>query len=122
MGGPIDARADLYSLGCVAYFLLTGRLVFQADNALQMIAKHLRSEPTPPSRHAPNVPASLDRLVMACLDKDPERRPRHAAELERALAKLGLEPWTQAQAMDWWWTRHADETAGAEALSRISSG
>jgi serine/threonine-protein kinase len=105
LGGPIDARSDLYSLGCVAYFLLTGRLVFEADTALQVIAKHLRSEPLPPSRFAPfPAPAALDRVVLACLAKKPEDRPRTAPELVRLLSAVEVEPWTQADAMEWWWT------------------
>jgi eukaryotic-like serine/threonine-protein kinase len=105
LGGMIDARSDLYSLGCVAYFLLTGRLVFEAETPLQMIARHLRSEPEPPSQYAPfPVPPSLDRVVLACLAKKPEDRPRNAGALVRLLGTVDVEPWTQAEAMEWWWT------------------
>jgi serine/threonine-protein kinase len=124
LGATIDARSDLYSLGCVAYFLLTGRLVFEAETALQMIAKHLRSEPAPPSWHAPfPVPPSLDRVVLACLAKKPEDRPRNAAELVRLLATVDVEPWTQAEAMEWWWTVDGKPARDLESeLSQQSAG
>jgi eukaryotic-like serine/threonine-protein kinase len=87
----VDGRADLYSLGCVAYFLLTGRLVFEAGSALQMVARHLYDSPEPPSRYAPEVPPALERLVLQCLAKRPEDRPASAAELARALETVALE-------------------------------
>jgi serine/threonine-protein kinase len=103
LGATVDARSDLYSLGCVAYFMLTKRLVFEADTAMQMIARHLRTDPVPPSEEAPfRIPAALDRVVLSCLAKKPEDRPASAAELSRALAATGVEPWTQAKAREWW--------------------
>jgi serine/threonine-protein kinase len=99
----VDGRADVYALGCVAYYLLTGRVVFEADNVLQMLAKHLRVEPARPSTSAPaRVPAELDELVLACLAKRAEDRPQSAGEVARALAAIEVEPWTDAQAMEWW--------------------
>jgi len=86
-----DGRADLYSLGCVAFYLLTGRLVFEAGSALQMIARHLYDAPEPPSRYAPEVPPALDRLVLACLAKRPMERPASAAEVGRALLAIERE-------------------------------
>jgi serine/threonine-protein kinase len=98
-----DGRADLYSLGCVAYYLLTGRLVFEAATALQIYAKHLQDLPAPPSTRSPvPQPPGLDQLILACLAKKPESRPRTAAELERSLAAIEVEPWTQEQAIQWW--------------------
>lgn len=103
MGDAVDGRADLYALGCVAYYLLTGQVVFDAANALQMLAKHLREAPVPPSRRtALPVPPALDRLVLACLAKAPEDRPRSAGELGRALGAIEGEPWGEEQAMQWW--------------------
>ncbi len=105
IGEPVDGRADLYALGCVAYYLLTGQLVFEADTALQVIAKHLREEPVPPSRRAAQpVPAAMDQLVLACLAKEPARRPRSAGELSAALGAIGGEPWGRRPAMEWWRT------------------
>lgn len=103
MGDAVDGRADLYALGCVAYYLLTGQPVFTADNVLQMLAKHLRELPVPPSRRTGlPIPPALDQLVLACLAKTPEDRPQGAGELGRALAAIGGEPWSEEQAREWW--------------------
>jgi len=103
LGETVDGRADLYALGCVAYYLLTGRLVFDAENTFQMVAKHLHHEATPPSvRGGVEIPPELERVVLSCLAKDPEKRPRTAADLSQSLARIDIEPWTEAQARDWW--------------------
>lgn len=102
MGEAVDGRADIYALGCVAYYLLTGQLVFEGETTLQVIVKHLQSDPVPPSRRANvDIPSGLERLVLACLAKKREDRPG-AGELARALGAVGLEPWTQDEAKRWW--------------------
>jgi serine/threonine-protein kinase len=111
--GDVDARADVYSLGCVAYFLLTGQLVFEAETAMKMFLQHLQETPVPPS-HRTELPVhpELDALVMACLAKDPSRRPRNAAEVRMLLETLpGTERWTNDSARGWW-QRHLPELAG----------
>jgi tRNA A-37 threonylcarbamoyl transferase component Bud32 len=87
MGETIDGRADIYALGCVAYWLLTGKRVFEAENALQVVAKHVRTPPVPPSERVSglSVPPALESLVLACLAKEPEKRP-DAHELGKLLA------------------------------------
>jgi serine/threonine-protein kinase len=103
LGETVDGRADLYALGCVAYYLLTGALVFEAETGMQMMAKHLRTEPVPPSQRAAVViPAELERLVLACLAKKPEDRPQSAAQLSSALAAIGGEQWSEERAREWW--------------------
>jgi serine/threonine-protein kinase len=80
--GKIDGRADLYALGCVAYFLLTGKLVFEGATAMQVALAHAVEPPTPPSvRLGRPIPRDLERIVLQCLEKDPEKRPRSALEL-----------------------------------------
>jgi serine/threonine-protein kinase len=88
MGETVDGRADIYALGCVAYWLLTGTQVFQAEGALQMVAKHLREDPMPPSERAPSreIPAELERIVLRCLAKRPDQRP-DAHELAELLTE-----------------------------------
>jgi eukaryotic-like serine/threonine-protein kinase len=87
----IDGRADLYSLGCVAYFLLTGQLVFQGDTAIQTMFMHIQQEPVPPSQRTENpIPAALERLILTCLAKQPEDRPASAADLAAGLASTRL--------------------------------
>jgi serine/threonine-protein kinase len=102
LGEKVDGRADIYALGCVAYFLLTGHLVFQAEKSFQMIAKHLQTTPVPPSELALHIPAPLERLVLSCLAKDPKDRPQSAGELARSLALIDVNPWSAAEAMQWW--------------------
>src|SRR4051812_15263956 len=105
LGEKCDGRADLYALGCVAYYLLTGRLVFDAGSGLQMITKHIQEVPVPPSQRTEmEVAAELDRAVLACLAKRPEDRPASAAELDRMLAEIELEPWSEEEATRWWRT------------------
>jgi len=102
-----DARSDLYSLGCVAHWLLTGRTVFDAVTPVDMLIKHARDEPTAPSRVSElEIPEALDRIVLDCLAKDPARRPASADELATRLGELDpLGVWTASQA-DAWWARH----------------
>jgi eukaryotic-like serine/threonine-protein kinase len=103
LGEPIDGRADIYALGCVAYYLLTGQLVFEAEKAFQMIAKHLQTAPIPPSERTdrPIVP-ELERLVLKCLAKSPNDRPQSAAKLRDALEWIATEGWGEEQATQWW--------------------
>jgi tRNA A-37 threonylcarbamoyl transferase component Bud32 len=103
LSAAVDGRADLYSLGCVAYYLLTGRQVFEGDTAMQVFAQHLQAVPTPPSQNgAASVPRDLEQLVLACLAKRPEDRPRSAGELGRLLAAADVEIWTETDAQLWW--------------------
>ena len=98
----VDARADLYAVGCVAYWLLTGRTVFTGDTALKQILAHVAEAPAPPSRCAA-LPAALDELVLRCLAKRPGDRPQSAELLAASFAALPLEPsWTPERARSWW--------------------
>jgi eukaryotic-like serine/threonine-protein kinase len=100
----VDVRSDLYALGCVAYWMLTGRLVFEAETAAAMMTAHIRDDPAPPSRRTElAIPPELDALVLACLAKDPAARPQTADELRDRLAAIPLAAaWTQARARAWW--------------------
>jgi hypothetical protein len=105
LGEAVDGRADLYALGCVAYYLLTGRRVFESESGFQMIAKHVNERPVPPSQRTElDIAPELDRVVLACLAKRPEDRPQSAAELDRMLAEIDIEPWSEAEATRWWRT------------------
>ena len=99
-----DARADLYSVGAVAYFLLTGRHVFEGRTVIEICGHHLHTPPVPPSeRLGRAVPAALEAWVLACLEKDPARRPATAAEAAARLERCGLAgEWSPAEARSWW--------------------
>lgn len=103
-GASVDPRIDIYAMGCVLYWMLTGGLVFDAVNAVAMMMKHVNDTPDPPSsRSEQHVPPELDAIVMACLAKKPGDRPRDAVELARQLAACPLpEPWTEQRATRWW--------------------
>ena len=103
----VDARSDLYSLGCVGYYLLTGRRVFEGRSLAELCGHHLHSQPVPPGdRLGQPVPQSLSTLLMACLEKEPARRPASARALLAALdACTDVPPWTEDQARTWWGTR-----------------
>lgn len=103
-GGSVDSRIDIYAMGCVIYWMLTGGLVFDAVNAVAMMMKHVNDTPDPPSsRSEQHVPPELDAIVMACLAKKSDDRPRDAVELARQLVACPLpEPWTEQRAARWW--------------------
>lgn len=103
VSGAADARVDIYAFGCVAHWLLTGELVFDAGSPMQMIVRHVHDEPAPPSSRSPAVPPHLDDIVLACLKKDPRERPASMAEVQARLAAIRLEdPWTELRAEAWW--------------------
>ena len=103
----LDGRADIYSLGCVAYWLLTGQLVFTGDTAMELLVHHAHTPATPPStRTELPIPPALDQLVLSCLAKDPSDRPQSARALSQQLALLANgNEWTQEHAREWW-ARH----------------
>jgi serine/threonine-protein kinase len=100
----IDGRADLYSLACVAYWALTGQLVFAAITPEQMLLHHARTVPVAPSQVSElPIPPALDAIIMSCLEKNPERRPASALDLQAALMRIAFQrPWTQDRAREWW--------------------
>ena len=99
--GAIDPRADVYALGCCAYFLLTGRPVFQARSAGELLEKHERAEPRPPVELAEVSPAT-NALVLRALSKNPGERFADAWALSGALEELDRPRWSAAQARAWW--------------------
>ncbi|MBT8469815.1 MAG: serine/threonine protein kinase, partial [Deltaproteobacteria bacterium] len=100
----VDGRADIYALGCVAYWLLTGKLVFDAPTPIAMAAAHATSPPSPPSSASEqSIPPELDECVLDCLAKDPAKRPQTAMSLAERLRAIVVEsPWTPERAEAWW--------------------
>jgi eukaryotic-like serine/threonine-protein kinase len=120
LGEAVDGRADIYALGCVAYYLITGQLVFEAEKAFQMIAKHLQTEPVPPSeRTEQTISPELERLILKCLAKAPTDRPQSAAQLADALDWIPADAWGEEQARDWW-AAHRTPEQPASTSSPVS--
>ena len=112
-GEEVDGRSDLYGLGCVAYWLVTGRQVFEGSGFLEVISKHLHVEPDPPSRHsAGDIPRELDDLILSCLEKKPERRPRAAREVARLLRSVPLQDSWSAERAERWWVENMSSQRG----------
>jgi len=102
--GDVDERADVYSLGCVAYYLLTGQNVFDGDTPMKMFVQHLHTPAMAPSDRAElPIPAEVDALVLACLEKNPELRPQNATELLRMIDECRTgQSWGPGAARAWW--------------------
>lgn len=100
----LDGQADVYSLGCVAYFLLTGSLVFPEKSGLAMALAHTHETPLPPSaRTELAIPPALDGLIVQCLAKHPDDRPKGCRELaDRLVESIAPAAWTQSAARHWW--------------------
>ncbi len=115
-----DHRVDLYALGCVGYWLLTGKLVFAGKSAMEVMFHHAHTPPSRPStRSELPIPASLEDLVMDCLEKDPIRRPASAEAVSAGLAAVALEsPWTVERA-ERWWEMHRPLPPGARRAAEV---
>ncbi len=107
-----DARSDIYSLGAVGYFLLTGRPPFEGDRPIKVIIAHAHDEVVPPSQHVEGIPADLEQIFLRCLAKDPADRFDSATSLAEALAGCeAADGWTRARAAAWW-QQEKQEQAG----------
>ena len=113
---PIDGRADLYSLGAVAYWMLAGRPPFDADSSMEVLIDHMQATPTPVSQVSEvAIPQELEAAVMRCLEKNPDDRFRSVHEFADALRSVRFEaPWSQEKARDWW-DLHRPEIESAAA-------
>jgi eukaryotic-like serine/threonine-protein kinase len=112
----VDARTDIYSLGTLAYFLLTGQPPFVRDTAMEILMCHVY-EPIPPlAELRPELPTDLVDVVMRCLDKDPAGRFQDAEALEQALAQCPCaDLWTRRDALTWWQGHHGETTPAEPA-------
>ena len=118
LGEDVDGRADLYALGCVAYYLLTGEQVFSGDTVLKVITQHLQAVPLAPSdRTELPIPAKLEQLVLACLAKKPEDRPQNARDLAQSLDSIDGMIWSEEEAGRWWRQHHTANALASEAIT-----
>jgi eukaryotic-like serine/threonine-protein kinase len=100
----VDARSDIYAVGAVAYYLLTGEPVFSGQSAVEVCLQHLNATPVPPRERLKRaLPAELEAIVLRCLAKDPATRFADVRALREALeACTGFRNWTEGDALDWW--------------------
>jgi len=99
----VDARSDVYALGAVGYFLLTGKPIFEGDNNLDISNQVLHAPAPRVSASVPAIPEAFDELIAACLEKDRARRPQSAEAVIEALDRLSTRlAWTQVDAAAWW--------------------
>ena len=120
-GEGVTARTDIYALGCVAYYMLTGAMVFDSRGTAQVLIDHVQTPPRPPSsRIEGTVAPELEALIMECLEKDPEKRPASAREVAERLRVIALShPWSQPQA-EVWWTEHATQLKASSSAKTTS--
>jgi serine/threonine-protein kinase len=99
----LDDRSDLYSLGALAYFLLTGRPPFVHQTAVQTLKAHLSEAVVPPGQLRPGLPADLEEVVLRCLEKEPARRFPDTNALDQALSQCACAgDWSETAAAEWW--------------------
>ena len=121
----VDARSDLYAVGAVGYFLLTGQTVFQADSILDLCQKHVSAPATPPSeRIRVPIPAPLESAILACLEKSRAKRPQTARDLAQLISRCAEALAWSIEDADAWWGRHERGQSAAEtsqSSSRVNS-
>lgn len=120
----VDNRADIYNVGGVAYWMVTGHPPFESESSVEVIVDHVKTKPKRPSTVSEvPIPEELDNLIMRCLEKKPSERFQTALELQSALAHVQFEePWDEDKACSWW-SLHAPEDARiSECVRRATEG
>jgi eukaryotic-like serine/threonine-protein kinase len=120
LGTETDHRIDIYSLGCVAYWLLTGKLLFEGPGAVKVMYDHVHTPPPPPSTRAEQpIPADFEALILECLAKDREQRPASAAALQDRLQSIAVRmPWNRERA-EAWWREHAPALSSKRPVADV---
>ena len=121
----VETRSDLYAVGCIAYWLVTGKLVFEGDTPIRMLLGHLNDPPPPPStRTSQMIPPRFEEIIMECLAKDPAKRPESAEALAHRLEDSIDGPrWSARDAREWWRQVHdAAARSGAGAGGDAARG
>ncbi len=101
---PADGRSDIYAMGCVAYWMVTGQLVFEGSTPMETMVHHTRTQPVPPSERSEiEIPSRLEEIILSCLEKDPDNRPQNVDDLDENLGAVPLdELWSKQRAREWW--------------------
>ena len=116
---PVDGRSDIYAVGCLAYWLVTGSLVFTGRTPMEIMMQHAQAKPVPPSKRTElELSPAFDELIVSCLEKNPEDRPPSADALAARLAALEItKGWTSERARKWWDVHHPRKSGTSERLS-----
>ena len=109
----VDARADIYALGAVAFYLLAGTDVFEGKSVVEVCSQHLYQQPPTFAEKGVSISPELEAVVQSCLEKDPNLRPQTAVDLRRRIEACQVEPWDRAAAFDWWRAHPADPDVDA---------
>jgi eukaryotic-like serine/threonine-protein kinase len=117
MPNSVDARSDLYAVGAVGYYLLTGGPVFDAENVMELCRKHVDAQPISPSeRMRTEVPPALENALLACLDKSRAKRPQTARDLAQMISRCPEATAWSIEDADVWWGRHERGLANATSM------
>src|SRR5262249_33342125 len=116
----VDARSDIYAVGAVGYFLLTGQPVFEAENVVDLCQKHVAAPPVPPSeRSRTSIPPELENALMSCLEKSRAKRPQTARDLSLLISRSKeAQEWSIEDA-DAWWGKHERGQLGGDSRSGL---
>ncbi len=118
----VGSAADIYAVGCVGYWLLTGSLVFDGDSPMDIMVQHAKDDPVPPSQRAGiELPTELDRIILDCLAKAPGDRPVGARELSRRLESCAesVPDWSEDRAQRWWAENLPGEAGAVESRPTV---
>jgi eukaryotic-like serine/threonine-protein kinase len=104
---PLDGRSDIYAVGCLGYWLVTGQMVFTGRTAIEVMMHHAQTVPVPPSeRSEVAISNHFDAVILACLEKNPDARPATADALAAELVSIGMTGWTLEKRLQWWGAHH----------------
>jgi eukaryotic-like serine/threonine-protein kinase len=119
----VDARSDLYAVGAVGYFLLTGQAVFEASSLTQLLQKHVSSAPDPPSERLNHpITMELESAIMACLEKNRAKRPQTSRDLSTMLDRSAAAHSWSTEDADAWWGRHERSERASTAPTSNDKG
>ncbi|MEO1498064.1 MAG: serine/threonine protein kinase [Planctomycetota bacterium] len=119
----VDPRSDLYAVGAVGYFLLTGRPVFEARTLAELCRMHMKEPPQAPSKRiGRDLPPELDDVILACLNKSRAKRPQTARDVTLRLQRVPVTDGWNVEAADLWWNQHERGDTPSAAISATLSG
>ena len=116
-----DVRTDIYSLGAVAYYLVTGRPPFTADKTIKIIIAHAKEPVLAPSKHRPDVPADLELVILRCLEKRPQDRFQNVDQVAQALSECeAAGQWSPDNSAQWWGSRTPNGDVAPQASESLT--